>query len=69
MEKQTNYFVDDYKTWIKNEEKEYNKLSGSIEKYAISIEKSGTKIEMVQVTVDNDGKVNENKFYMTKEEK
>lgn len=25
--------------------------------------------EMVQVTVDNDGKVNENKFYMTKEEK
>lgn len=67
MEKQTNYFVEDYKTWAKNEEKKENARSGYTKKYAVSIDKSGTKIEMVQVKTDNEGKVYNEKFYMTKE--
>lgn len=69
MEKQTNYFVEDYKTWAKDEEKKENEAAGFTKKYAVSIDKSGTKIELVQVMTDNDGKAYDDKFYATKQEK
>ena len=69
MEKQTNYFVEDYKTWAKDKEKKDNERAGFTKKYAVSIDKSGTKIELVQVMTDNDGKAYDDKFYATKQEK
>ena len=69
MEKQTNYFVEDYKTWAKDEEKKENEAAGFTKKYAVSIDKSGTKIELVQVMTDNDGKAYDDRFYATKQEK
>jgi hypothetical protein len=68
MEKQTNYFVEDYKAYTKDCERKFNE-SEFVKKYAISIDKSGTKIEMVPTKMGNDGKVNKENFYMTKEDK
>jgi hypothetical protein len=43
--------------------------AGYTKKYAVSIDKSGTKIELVQVMTDNDGKAYDDRFYATKQEK
>ena len=69
MEKQTNNYVEGYKAYAEDMEKKDKEECGLPRKYAISIDKSGTKIELVQTKTDNDGKANEAKFYLTKKEK
>ena len=67
MEKQTNNFVEFYKAWAKDGEKHDRELQ-SFRYFTVSIDKSGTKIEMVPLTADNEAR-EDDRFYMTKEEK
>ena len=72
MEKQTNYFVEDYKVWARDNKKkddEHKDDEGTlmIKKYTVSIDKSGTKIEFVPAMKVNEDRVSQDIFYATKE--